>query len=247
MAILRTIVWFIYFFGKLLCLTPQMLRAKKLQDAGQLEASRAIVNRYVPQWAGKLMRLAGVTITVNGAENIPTDRSVVFIPNHQSNYDVPLMLTQLGTPPALVAKIETMKIPLVRTWMQLLDCIFLDRNNPRQAMTAMNEVSSVLEKGVNLVIFPEGTRSKGDTMREFKTGAFRMACKAGATIVPVAINGSYKAMEANHNLMCPAHVIITVLPSIDTAALDRAAQKALPEQVAAQIAAYLPQGKTQAE
>ena len=240
MAILRTIVWFIYFFGKLVCLTPHMLKAKKLKDAGDFAASRAIVNRYVPHWASTLMRLSGMTVTVNGLENLPTDRSVVFIPNHQGDYDVPLMLTQVGAPPALVAKIETMKIPLVRTWMQLLDCIFLDRKNPRQAMAAMNEVSTVLEKGVNLVIFPEGTRSKGDAMGEFKTGAFRMACKAGATIVPVVIDGSYKAMEANHNLMCPAHVTITVLAPIDTAALDRSAQKALPEQVAAQIASYLP-------
>lgn len=61
-----------------------------------------------------------------------------------------------------------------------------------------------MQAGESVVVFPEGTRSKGDAMGEFKAGAFRIACKAGAPVVPVAIDGSYKIMEANHNLMKPA-------------------------------------------
>ena len=94
----------------------------------------------------------------------------------------------------------------------------------------------MLEQGKSMVVFPEGTRSRGDQMNEFKAGAFRMACKAGAPVVPVAIDGSYKIMEANHNLMKPAHVTITILPPIETAGMDRAAQHALGEETAARIA-----------
>ncbi len=74
-------------------------------------------------------------------------------------------------------------------------------------------------------------------MGEFKAGAFRIACKAGAPVVPVAIDGSYKIMEANHNLMKPAHVNITILPPVETAGLGRTAQHELAAQVAQAIAA----------
>ncbi len=235
MAILHTLWWFIFFFGALLFLIPSMYRAKKLKAVDETRAT-ALINKKVTWWAQSLLQIAGVTVTVTGRENIPADRAVVFTPNHQGNYDIPLMLTQLDRPHALVAKIETKKIPLVRTWMELLDCVFLDRNNPRQAVAAMNDASKVLESGKSVIVFPEGTRSKGDEMGEFKSGAFKMAFKAKVPIVPVVIDGSYKIMEANGNLMRPAHVNIHILPPVETANLDRAAQKELPAQVAAMIA-----------
>ena len=100
--------------------------------------------------------------------------------SHQGDYDIPLMLLYLDEPHGLVAQVETKKIPLVRTWMELLDCVFIDRDSPRKAMEAMRQAQTMLEQGKSMVVFPEGTRSRGDQMNEFKAGAFRMACKAGA-------------------------------------------------------------------
>lgn len=234
-ALLRTIVWFLYFFGALVALIPKMRTAQRKKAAGDADA-KAYIDKYVCQWAGTLVKLAGVTVTVRGRENIPAGRSAVFTPNHQGDYDIPLMLLYLDEPHGLVAKVETKKIPLVRTWMELLDCVFIDRDSPRKAMEAMRQAQTMLEQGKSMVVFPEGTRSRGDQMNEFKAGAFRMACKAGAPVVPVAIDGSYKIMEANHNLMKPAHVTITILPPIETAGMDRAAQHALGEETAARIA-----------
>ena len=179
MAILRTIVWFFYFFGALIVLTPKMNEAKRRKAAGDESGCRAIVDRYVPMWMSTLMRIAGCTVTVNGLENIPKDRAVVFTPNHQSDYDIPITLVHLDRPHALVAKVETLKIPLVRTWMKLFDCVFIDRKNPRQAVTAMKEAGALLARGESVIVFPEGTRSKGDAMGEFKHGAFKMAFAAG--------------------------------------------------------------------
>ncbi len=236
MALLRTIVWFLYFFGALVALVPQMICAQRKKAAGA-PGAKAYIHRYVPMWTATLMRIAGVTVTVNGLENIPKDRAVVFTPNHQGDYDIPMTLVYLDGPHALVAKVETLKIPLVRTWMKLFDCVFIDRKNPRQAVTAMKDAGALLARGESVIVFPEGTRSKGDAMGEFKHGAFKMAFAAGAPVVPVVIDGSYKIMEANHNLMCPGHVTMTVLPPIETAGLDRAAQQALPDEVARRIAA----------
>ena len=236
MAILRTIVWYIYFFGSLLFLLPKMHRAKKLKEAGDMPGCRKILDKYVHWWMESLMKLAGCKVNVKGLENIPEDRAVVFVANHQGDYDVPITMVYLGAPPSMVAKIETQKIPMVRTWMELLDCIFIDREDPRQAIVAMKDAGRVLEGGHNIVVFPEGTRSRGDHMNEFKTGVFKIPFHAGAPIVPVVIDGSYKIMEANHNLMCPGTVNLTVLPLIETKGMDRAAQKELPQQIADMIA-----------
>ena len=235
-AVLRTISWFAYFFGALAALVPVMLKARSKKRRGEPD-TRDYINRYVRMWCRTLLRIAGVTVTVRGAENIPAGRPVVFTPNHQGNYDIPLMLLYLDAPHGIVAKIETRKIPLVRTWMELLDCVFIDRASPRRAMESMRQAEALLEAGRSMVVFPEGTRSKADHMGEFKAGAFKIACKAGAPVVPVAIDGSYKVMEANHNLMKPAHVNITILPPLETAGLPREQQRALGETVAAQIAA----------
>ena len=236
MAILRTIVWFLYFFGSLIVMLPLMYRAKSLKDRGDRAACRKILDKYVHMWMSTLMKLAGCKVNVKGLENIPKDRAVVFVANHQGDYDVPITMTQLGAPPAMVAKIETRKIPMVRTWMELLDCIFIDREDPRQALTAMRGAGDILANGQNIVVFPEGTRSRGDHMNPFKTGVFKIPFHAGAPIVPVVIDGSYKIMEANHNLMCPGTVNLTVLPAIETKDLDRTAQKALPAQIEEMIA-----------
>ena len=232
----RTIVWFLYFFGSLICLLPVMYRGKRLKEQGDVEGVQKILNKHVQHWMATLMKIAGCKVTVKGLENIPKDRSVVFVANHQGDYDVPITMTMLGAPPAMVAKIETRKIPMVRTWMELLDCIFIDREDPRQAITAMRDAGQILEAGRNIVVFPEGTRSRGDHMNPFKTGVFKIPFHAGVPIVPVVIDGSYKIMEANHNLMCPGTVNLTVLPAIETAGMDRAAQKALPAEIAAMIA-----------
>lgn len=81
--------------------------------------------------------------------------------------------------------------------MRLLHCVFLDREDPRKAMTALNEAIDLVKKGYSLTIFPEGTRNKGTegSLLEFKSGAFRVATKAKAPIVPLAITGSRDIME----------------------------------------------------
>lgn len=240
MALLRTIWWAMAFIGGLLVRIPTMLRAQRLKKNGDDAGAYALAQNEVGSWALLLLRIAGVHVTVTGKENIPKDRAVVFTPNHQGDYDIPLMLTQLDALHPIVAKIETLKIPLVRTWMRMFDCVFLDRKDPRNAVLAIREAEGILRSGRSVVIFPEGTRSRGDNMGEFKNGAFKMAFAAKAPIVPIAIDGSYRIMEANHNLMKPGEVKITILPPVETAGLDRAAQKTMPAQIAALIAAELP-------
>lgn len=230
---MRTLIWYIYFWGYLLLKWPLMHKGLKALEAGDWETSDQLADKYVPDWASQVMRLAGVTIETHGLENIPKDRPCVFAANHRSYYDIPVMLTQLDKPHALVAKKEINHIPLVRGWMRMLHCVFLDREDPRKAMRALNEATEHLKKGYSVSIFPEGTRNKGEegTVQEFKSGAFRIASKAKAPVVPVAISGTRAIFEDNHMLMHPSHVVVRILPPIETAELSREELKNLPEQV----------------
>ena len=239
MKYIRTAFWFACFFLTLIVDIPIMAAVALLYALGFRAAARRCVRLCVWVWCKMRLVTAGVRVTVTGLENIPAGRAVMFTPNHQGNFDIPVMLTSLDAPHGLLAKAETKKIPLVRTWMRLLGCVFVDRGDARSALHSLTECTKKLEDGRSLIVFPEGTRSKGGPMGEFKQGAFRMACRAGAPIVPVAIDGTYRAMEANGGFICPARVRVTILEPIETKGLSRAEQKTLHEQTAAAIARAL--------
>ena len=101
---MRTLIWFIYFWGYMLFHLPALRRGLKALDAGDWATADALAAKHVPHWAGRLLKLAGVTVTVEGLENIPKGRPCVFAGNHRSYYDIPLVLTQLDAPHGLVTK-----------------------------------------------------------------------------------------------------------------------------------------------
>ena len=234
---MRTIIWFIYFWGYLLLALPKMKKAQRLAAAGELDARDAMVEGMVQKWARSLLRLAGVTVEITGLENIPAGPSV-FVPNHQSYFDILVLLAWLDKPHPLVSKQEVKKIPLIRTWMEQLGCVFIDRDNARQSVAALGDAArEITGRGRSFVIFPEGTRSRGDAMGEFKNGGFRAALKAGVPVVPVVIDGTYRAMEANDMWIHPARVRVKVLPAIPTQGMSREESKAIGQRVHDMIAA----------
>jgi 1-acyl-sn-glycerol-3-phosphate acyltransferase len=219
---MRTIIWFIYFWVYLLSIYPKQKYYEGQRAAGVAKAEYLPgVNEVVQKWAGSLLKAAGVTCTVEGLENIPQDRAVLFTSNHQGNFDIPLMITRLGKTNPIVAKNSMENMPLISKWMKLFDCLFIDRDNARQSLGVFAAAEKIIEEGRSIIIFPEGTRSKRDEAGEFKAGAFKIAMKTGAPIVPVAINGSYHAMEEHGFWIHPTHVRITVLPPIETSELSK--------------------------
>ncbi len=230
MSVLRTIVWFFYFFGYLIVHQGDLKKAEKALEEGRRDEADAIAAVCVPHWCNRLLKLAGVTITVEGREEIPSEGACVFVANHRGYYDIPILLTQLDGVHGMLAKAETDKIPLVRGWMRLIGCVFVDRNDTRASMQALNAGIAAVKGGRSFIIFPEGTRYQGEEggIGEFKGGAFRIALKTGVPVVPVALSHTRDIMENNHNLMRPTHVTVRILPPIETAALSRAEQKDLP-------------------
>ena len=236
---MRTILWFAYFWLYLLLCIPASGYVWYLEKRGRDADADRLVERFVANWARRLLYFAGAKVTVTGEENL-IDRPAVYIANHQGYFDIPLMLACVGEPRGLMAKKEIDRIPGIRTWMRRLHCLFVDRSSATSGAAVLREGEKMLRAGYSLTIFPEGTRSRGGEMKEFKAGAFRIATLAGVPVVPVTIDGSYKLMEGNrHWFIHSADVHLTIHPAIETAGLDRAAIRALPETVRATIAAPL--------
>ncbi|MCR6109905.1 1-acyl-sn-glycerol-3-phosphate acyltransferase [Bacillus sp. A301a_S52] len=211
---LRTLIWYMYFFGYLVAVSPLLLKAHMLKKQGKKEELDAFIRTITSNWARRLIKLAGGKVSVIGAERIPKNEPLLIVSNHQGNFDIPVLLGYLGINMGFISKVEVKKIPLIRSWMILMGCIFMDRKDRRQAVKAIKQGAESFQHGQNLVIFPEGTRSKGGPVAPFKKGSFKLATKSGVTILPVTINGSYKLMEANNNLMTPGSVVITVTEPI---------------------------------
>ena len=127
---------------------------------------------------------------MEGLENIPKDRPCVFVANHRSYYDIPLLLAGLEKPHGILAKEELEKIFLLSRWMKLLGCVFVQRDDVRASVRALNDATAIVESGRSFVIFPEGTRSKDHKPGKAKSGIARIALASHADILPVSIYNS---------------------------------------------------------
>ena len=123
-----------------------------------------------------------------------------------------------------VSKEEWRKYPILADVVEYSRSIYLIRNNPKEAVKALGEAKKMLDMGFNLCIFPEGTRSKGHEMGEFKAGAFKFAEKAKVPILPVTIDGSYHFFEEDGSWK-PAHIKITAHPLVHIEQMDKHQQK----------------------
>lgn len=137
-----------------------------------------------------------VQIKSYGKENIPEESGFMLFPNHQGMYDMLALIDGCDHPLSVVSKKEVQKIPLLKEIFKIVKALFMDREDVRQSMKIIMEVSKEVEKGRNYVIFPEGTRSKnGNNVGEFKGGSFKAATKAKCPIVPVALIDSFKPFD----------------------------------------------------
>lgn len=217
----KTVIWMGSLAVYLLGVMPRLLYVRHLRKKGMTKEHTEATNKTVYKCADRFIRLCGVDLSVEGRGNIPENEAVIFTPNHQSIFDIPVMFVTLDKPHGMVSKIQADKIPAIRLWMRELHCVFMDRDNPRKALEALNAAADNLKNGFSMVIFPEGTRSKSGDIGEFKSGAFRMAKKSGAKIVPVLIDGTRLIYEANGNRIKPSGVTVKILEPIDYKSLSK--------------------------
>ena len=139
-----------------------------------------------------------VNIEAHGVENIPKESGFMFFPNHQGLYDVLAVLEACPTPFSVVAKKEVKNVPFLKQVFACMRAYMLDRENVRQAMQVIIDVSNEVKNGRNYLIFAEGTRSRnGNRIGELKGGSFKAATKTKCPIVPVALIDSFKPFDTN--------------------------------------------------
>ena len=178
------------------------------------EEAQAYMDKWLITWANFCLKRAGIRLSVKGKENLP-EGACVFIANHQGYFDIPALIAAADRPVGYIAKKEILSHKYISYWMKKIHCVFIDRENVKESLKAINQGVEYVKSGFNMAIFPEGTRSKGGPVGEFKKGSMKLATKSGVPIVPVAINGTYKAREANKfNAIKPAQVTVTICKPI---------------------------------
>ncbi|MDF2942960.1 MAG: hypothetical protein K0S01_1818 [Herbinix sp.] len=155
-----------------------------------------------------ILFISGVKRTVIGQNNIPKDEAILYIANHRSYFDVPVAYVSLPTLTGFMAKKEIAKIPFLSTWMRLIQCLFLDREDIKQGLKTVLKGIEQIKSGYSVFISPEGTRSHGTEMLPFKEGSFKMAEKTGCAIIPVALSNTDDAFENHSPWIHSTHVVI---------------------------------------
>ena len=180
--------------------------------------------------------LSGVQITVLGEENVPKDVPVLYIGNHRSYFDILLTYTRVPRPTGYVAKVQMKKIPLLNIWMQNLHCLFLDRENLKEGMKTILAAIELVQSGISICIFPEGTRNKqNDTFLPFHQGSFKIAEKAKCPIIPIAICNAADIFEDHLPKIRKAHVVIEYGKPIDMSSMEREEKKQISDIVLNEI------------
>lgn len=198
-----------------------LIKIKYLEIKGKDKERTAAIYKITHAWAKYVMWLSGARLKVYGKENVPKDEAVLFVSNHQSNFDIPLIMSTIDVPKGFIAKKELEKWPIISMWMRYINCVFMDRGNIRKSAEAIVQGIQILKSGYSMVIFPEGTRSKGKPVAEFKAGSFKLALKSKVKIVPVTINGSYKLLDANGGKIKSSDVEVYIHEPIDVTKLSK--------------------------
>ena len=148
-----------------------------------------------------------VTVKAYGTEHIPRDGSFMFYPNHQGLYDVLAIMEVCPVPFSVVAKKEVGNVPFLKQVFACMKAFLIDREDIKQSMQVIINVTKEVKAGRNYLIFAEGTRSKnGNHPQEFKGGSFKAAMKAKCPIVPVALIDSYKAFDTGSAKMLDVQI-----------------------------------------
>jgi 1-acyl-sn-glycerol-3-phosphate acyltransferase len=148
-------------------------------------------------WARWLLTIAGAKVRVRGLEHLKPGENYVFVGNHLSLYDTPVVLGHIPRQFLFLVNIKYVKLPFLGTHLRRAGHFGVDSNDMRASMKVMTEAArSLHDKGLSLLLFPEGMRARGE-LQEFKDGAAYIAIKSGVSVVPFALKGTREVLPIN--------------------------------------------------
>lgn len=184
-----------------------IFKLKKIENLPERERTLE-ARRVIKKLSEKLIKLAKIELEVryldyDAYKSIKTEKGIVVIANHQSNFDIPVILSALDIPVGFVAKKEMKNWLFYSTWMRLSKCVFLDRVNHREGIKNMKETIRNIEDGYNMVIFPEGERSLDGEVGEFKKGSFKIVKETKTILLPLSIDGTFSIQKRGEKMIHP--------------------------------------------
>jgi 1-acyl-sn-glycerol-3-phosphate acyltransferase len=175
-------------------------------------------------WSKLLLKIAGVDVTVHGLEKINANGSYVFVSNHASYMDTPVVLAHIPVQFRFLAKKGLFSIPFLGHHLKRAGHLPVPKDNPRDAVKMMGEAGRIIrERGISVLVFPEGGRSI-EGLQPFKEGAAYIAIKAGVPVVPIALDGTVQVLPMGSSYVRPGLVALRIgnpIPTVNLKLQDR--------------------------
>jgi 1-acyl-sn-glycerol-3-phosphate acyltransferase len=179
------------------------------------------VHRIARVWGRSILWVGGIRMVTSGFNHDLQNRSYVFMSNHQSNFDIPVLFSALPVQFRWLAKAELFRIPIFGLSMRGAGYISIDRSNRKSAFYSLAKAAEAIRNGTSVMIFPEGTRSTDGMLLPYKKGGFVMALDAGVPIVPVVITGTHAIMPKGGLLIRRRWVRVHIGRPIETSDFSR--------------------------
>ncbi len=215
--IIMTVVTFIYavagfFAGSLIAFALSIFSKDKC----------AVFSSVSRVWARSLLFVSGISLEIEGVENLDVEGPKVIISNHQGNFDIPILIAAMPLHFRFLVKKELVRVPFFGWYLRNRGDIAIDRHAWRSASSTLQEVTDMMKDGETFLIFPEGTRSRDGNVGEFKRGSLIAAQDSGAKIIPVSISGSINIQKRGSFLIKPAKVRVNIGKAMDAQGLSAA-------------------------
>jgi 1-acyl-sn-glycerol-3-phosphate acyltransferase len=161
------------------------------------------------------VRLAGVKVKAVGRERLDPATTYIFMSNHVSNLDPPILVPLIPRRTSVLVKKELFRVPILGYAMRLASLVPVDRSNREAAIASLRAASEVLARGIPMTIFVEGTRSFDGRLLPFKKGPFYLAMESGAPVVPITIVGTHRVLPKRRSSVRPGEVSVVFHPPLD--------------------------------
>src|SRR6516225_3068334 len=187
------------------------------------------------------VKLIGVKVDVRGLEHLEAGRNYIFMSNHVSNLDPPVLIPAIPGRCSVLVKKELFRVPVLGAGLKTVAMVPVDRSDREAAIESVNAAIAVLHQGLHMVIYPEGTRSADGRLLSFKKGPFHLAIESGIPVIPVTMLGTYECWPKGQLKLQPGTATAVLHPPIDSRTYtDRAA---LMTAVRDTIASALPEAR----
>ena len=211
LSYLRSVLWMCPMIGlSMLVMATISITASLFDPTGRLQHKVAVA------WARMVLRICLVRIDVVGAEKLDPAQPYVFVSNHFSLIDTPVMFGRMPRDFRIMARHGLWRVPFLGWHLNRAGHIPVNRENPRVAARNIGEAAESVRRGTSILLFPEGGRTRQPTMRPFKPGAAHIAIRAGVPIVPMALVGTRKILAPNSAHLHPGRAELRVGPPMPT-------------------------------